>query len=195
MTRHWETTTSIHLEEKIERLERKLNKLQTSQKKDEKNSVVSVICFSGEWDRLFAALTIASGSLAMGMEVHLFLTFWSVGSLSGILDKTATGNAGLQSFFRQMLPSKPQGARLSKFHFLGLGKYMLGKMMKKNGVDNIEELLQEVIDFGAHFHLCDTTGQLFGFDCPEKQKNLKMDRCGVATFLSKAKDSNVVLFV
>ncbi|MBW2334827.1 MAG: DsrE/DsrF/DrsH-like family protein, partial [Deltaproteobacteria bacterium] len=37
---------------------------------------LSMIVFSGDLDKILAALIIASGAVAMGMDVVMFFTFW-----------------------------------------------------------------------------------------------------------------------
>jgi peroxiredoxin family protein len=56
-------------------------------------------------------------------------------------------------------------------------------------------LFQDVKELGAHFHVCDTTAELFGLQCTELSDIENMDRCGVATFLSFAQKSKMVLFI
>ena len=65
-----EMENTITSESRLKKLESELENLRkqiNDQKPDDK---VCIICFSGEWDRLFAALSIASTSLALGKEVH-----------------------------------------------------------------------------------------------------------------------------
>ena len=37
---------------------------------------VSMVVFSGDMDKVLASLVIATGSVAMGMDVVMFFTFW-----------------------------------------------------------------------------------------------------------------------
>ena len=37
---------------------------------------LSIIAFSGDFDKLTATFTIATGAAAVGYEVNLFFTFW-----------------------------------------------------------------------------------------------------------------------
>jgi peroxiredoxin family protein len=156
---------------------------------------VSIICFSGEWDRLFAALSIASGALAMGAETHLFFTFWGVSALRCGDRADSNGKSFLQSMFGRLLPFGPERAPLSKFNFGGLGKMLMRRIMKHEGVDDIDVLFEEVKELGAQIHLCDTTSGLFGLSCRELDAGDSLDQCGVATFLSLALKSKVVLFI
>lgn len=185
----------VALESRVANLEKEISSLKSSKKAQEQEKKVSIICFSGEWDKLFAALSVAAGSLAIGMEVHLFFTFWAVSALrkSGHLNNN--GRTFLQRMFSKMLPCGFGQAPLSKFNFAGLGKLMMKREMKKQGVEDIDTLFNEVKELGAHFHLCDTTTDLFGLSCHEIDSNDNVDQCGVATFLSYALKSKVVLFI
>jgi peroxiredoxin family protein len=183
------------LDSRLKALESEITDLKAQLKKDIREDAVSIICFSGEWDKLFAALTIAGGALAMGKEVHLFFTFWGINALR---KKKCTDNSHKslpQSMLSRILPSGPGSAKLSHLNFAGMGKWMMKRVMKKNGVDDIEILFKEVQELGAHFHICDTTAELFGLQCTELSDLENMDQCGVATFLSYAQKSKTVLFI
>jgi peroxiredoxin family protein len=157
---------------------------------------VSIICFSGDWDRLFAALTLASGALAMGQEVHLFFTFWGVPALrKGAKAGPCPPKDLSQAMMSGMLPCGPCNAKLSKMNFLGLGKMMLRRLMKKQGVDDIDVLMREVRELGAHIHLCETSAALFGLSKGELADNEEINQCGVATFMGHAMKSRFVLFI
>ena len=39
---------------------------------------MSIICFSGDFDRSVAAFTLASGAAAMNYDVKMFFTFWGL---------------------------------------------------------------------------------------------------------------------
>jgi peroxiredoxin family protein len=182
-------------EARLGALEAEVDRLREELASQRRKDQVSIVCFSGEWDRLFAALTIAAGALSMGTEVHLFFTFWAVSALRGAASQQSNGKTFLQSMFTRMLPCGPERARLSKFHFWGLGKRMMKRVMNQQGVDDIGVLFEEVKGLGGHFHLCDTTAGLFGLEPRELNAGEQLDRCGVATFLSYALDSKIVLMI
>ncbi len=169
--------------------------LKEQMKKEIQQDAVSIICFSGEWDKLFAALTLAGGSLAMGKEVHLFFTFWGINALRKKKCSHKNKKSLSQSMLSSILPCGPGSAKLSRLNFGGLGKWMMKREMKRNGVEDIDVLYKEVQELGAHFHICDTTAELFGLQCTELSDLEKMDQCGVATFLSYAQKSQMVLFI
>jgi len=195
MTEDQTNLDSVSIEERLKSMEQEILALKEKQNSTEKDNTVSIICFSGEWDKLYAALTIAAGSLAMGSDVHLFFTFWAICVLrkKGLVenkDKTF-----VQSMMGKMMPSGPGKAKLSKFNFMGLGKVLMNSEMKKTGVMDLNTLFEEVKDLGAVIHLCDTTTQLFGLKCEDLNAGENVDQCGVATFLSQAFKSKMVLFI
>ena len=77
----------------------------------------AIIVHSGDMDKLYSALIIGNGALAMGMEASLFFTFW-----------------GLQRLKKGGLEKGP----LSKMNMLGLGKWMVKRKMKQAKVASLE---------------------------------------------------------
>lgn len=176
------------LEQQIQGLQKQLD----SQKTDNK---INIICFSREWDRLFAALSIASGALALGNEVHLFFTFWAVSALRDPDKKGNKDRAFLQKVFGKMMPSGFGSAPISNCQTMGIGKFFLKKLLKKKGIDDIDILFKEVMELGAELHVCETSTVMFGVDCEELQEGDKVNLCGVTTFLSHALKSKMTLFI
>jgi peroxiredoxin family protein len=156
---------------------------------------VAIVCFSGDWDRLFAAFTIANGALALGKEVHMFFTFWGATAVRKKGSKSSSQKTWIQKLMGRMLPGSVSSVPLSKMNFGGLGKVMLGKCMQEKGVDDLPTLVKQAQELGVHFHCCDTTLQLFGWENEELLEGDKTDWCGVATFLSLAMKCKVTLFI
>ena len=50
---------------------------------DQPENKLSMIVFSGDLDKALAAFVIATGAVAMGMEVVMFFTFWGTPLLRG----------------------------------------------------------------------------------------------------------------
>ncbi len=186
-----ETRAAIsRLEERIERLEEE----RRGGERRDRIEKVDLVCFSGEWDRLFAAFTIANGALAMGQEVHMFFTFWAA---AAIRDVRCGGRGGtfMDKMIRRMLPGGVDRAPLSKLNWGGLGKIFLRRRMRQANVGSIEEMMKQAEEMGAHFHLCDTSASILGLGDTELLVGGGVDRCGVATFLSEASRRSLVLFI
>ncbi len=64
---------------KIEDIEKQVAELQTQMESISKNTAenkISIIVFSGDLDKVLAAFIIATGAVAMGLDVVMFFTFW-----------------------------------------------------------------------------------------------------------------------
>jgi len=182
-------------EERLQTLEQEVQRLRKLVEKDRRKNMASIVCFSGEWDRLFAAFTIANGVLASGYEVHMFFTFWGATALRSPGAYNPKNKTWMQKMLSQMLPDGIEKAPLSKMNFAGLGKVMMAKLMRQKGVDNIQVLMEQARELGVHLHLCDTTLSLFGWESEELVDGENCSWCGVATFLGWAEQSKIVLFI
>jgi len=181
--------------ERMDRLEEEIQSLRKQLEDQQTDNKVNIICFSREWDRLFAALTIASGALALGSQVQLFFTFWAVCALKDPKKKNQTDRTLMQKAFGRIMPSGFGSAPMSNYHSMGLGKYLFGKHMKKTGIDDIDTLFNDVMDLGAQLHVCDTSSTMLGICCEELLEADKINQCGVTTFLSHALKSKMTLFI
>lgn len=182
------------IEQRITELEDQVKVLTEKLSGQHAENKVSIICFSGEWDKLFAAFTIANGALALNQEVHMFFTFWAVSALRR-KGKSKTKKTVEQKLLAMMLPKDVEDVPLSKMNFLGLGKIFMKRLMDNKGVDDISVLMNCARELGVYIHLCETSFGLFGFGNDELIQGDDMDKCGVATFLSQAMKSRVVLFI
>jgi peroxiredoxin family protein len=140
----------------------------------EKADKATIIVHSGDMDKLYSALIISNGALAMGMEVSLFFTFW-----------------GLQRLKKGGLEKGP----LSKMHMLGLGKMMVKMKMKKQNVASLEKMLQDFKELGGKILACDMTMAIMGIKPEDLRQDLIGDYCGVGTYLEEARNSKITLFI
>jgi peroxiredoxin family protein len=151
----------------------------------------TVIVFSGDMDKVFAAFIIATTAAAMGMETTMFFTFWGLKAIQ-------KGNTTGKGLFGKMLSVMNRGGidRLgpSKFNFGGLGRWMFKKMMKDQNVTTLPELLQLAIDLDVRLLAC-----LMSMDVMEITKDDLIDEIedvvGAATMLAHAKESQVQYFI
>jgi peroxiredoxin family protein len=135
---------------------------------------ITIIVHSGDMDKVYSALIIGNGALAMGMEASLFFTFW-----------------GLQRLKKGGLEKGP----LSKMNMLGLGKWMVKQRMKKAGVASMERLLQDFKELGGKILACDMTMEIMGIKKEDLRDDLISDYCAVGTYLSEARGSKITLFI
>jgi len=183
------------VESRLRELETEVARLRGAARQTAQEDTVSIVCFSGDWDRLFAAFIIANGALALGQEVHMFFTFWGATAVRRAEGASNRSKSWIQRMLGWMLPRNVAGAPLSKMHFGGLGKVMMGKLMREKGVDDLPSMVRQARELGAVFHCCDTSLSLFGWGSDELVDGENADWCGVSTFLSLALKSKIVLFI
>ncbi|MFC2045617.1 DsrE/DsrF/DrsH-like family protein [Chloroflexota bacterium] len=135
---------------------------------------VTIIVHSGDMDKLYSALIVADGALAMGMEASLFFTFW-----------------GLMRLKKGELDNGP----LSKMNMLGLGKWMVKRRMKKAGAASMEKLLEDFKELGGKILACDMTMEIMGIKKEDLRQDLIEDYCAVGTYVNEARESSVTLFI
>lgn len=134
----------------------------------------TLVLHSGEMDKLYSALIIGNGALAMGMEVSIFFTFW-----------------GLERLKKNSLE---KGA-LSRMNFFGLGKWIIKKKIKKSGVQSLEQLFQNYIELGGKVLACDMTMEIMGMSKKNLREDLISDYCAVGTYIKEARESTLTLFI
>lgn len=67
----------------------------------------TIIVFSGDMDKVFAAFIIANGAAAMGDDVTMFFTFWGLNVLRKPKRQKTSGKSFLQAMFAAMMPRGP----------------------------------------------------------------------------------------
>ena len=134
----------------------------------------TIVVHSGDMDKVYSALIIGNGALAMGMEASLFFTFW-----------------GLQRLKKGGLEKGP----LSKMNMLGLGKWMVKRKMKKAKVASLERLMQDFKELGGKILACDMTMEIMGIKKEDLRDDVISDYCGVGIYLNEARESKITLFI
>lgn len=154
---------------------------------------VTIVVLSGDMDRVMAAFIIATGAAAMGMPVTMFFTFWG---LNAVRRPGAATSA--KDWMRRMFGKLNRGGAgslpLSRFNFGGLGAWMMKKVMARNKMPAIPELMETARDLGVRMIACTTTMGLLGVT-----KDTLIDGidqlAGVSTYLNEARQGSVNLFI
>lgn len=151
----------------------------------------SFILFSDDLDKALATFVLANGAAATGSKVSIFFTFWG---LNAIKRSGASPQKDIWGrLFSMMLPCDSRGLGLSKMNMLGLGPWMMRKVMKVRGVDSLETLRQQAIDNGVEFIACQMSMDVMGIHREELLPNVSIG--GVATYMNRAEQSSVNLFI
>ena len=134
----------------------------------------TIVLHSGDMDKVYSALIIANGALAMGMEASIYFTFWGLQRLQkGGLEKGA----------------------LSKMHFLGLGKWMVKQRMKKANVVSLERLFQDFKELGGKVIACEMTMEIMSIRRQDLREDLIDEYGAVGSYINEARNSQITLFI
>ena len=178
------------VEDKINALKTQLEALQSRAPENKRAMVV----FSGSLDKVLAALVIATGSVAMGMDAVLFFTFWGTPVLRD-KNKTVKGKDFMGNMFGTMLPKGATDVHLSQMKMGGLGTAMMKSLMKKKNVASLEEMFALAEELGVRIVICEMSMDLMGFKREEMIAYKHLEFGGVAKFMEEASTSKVQLFV
>jgi len=158
----------------------------------EDNNRATIIVFSGDMDKIFAALIIATGCAAAGMETTLFFTFWGLNTIKKGEPIKAKG------FLGKMMGIMNRGGinRLnpSRFSFGGIGRVLFSKMMRDKNVASLEELRQTALDLDVHLLACKMSMDVLEITRDDLIPEVE-DIVGVATFVKEAAKSKIQLFI
>ena len=151
----------------------------------------TIVVFSGDMDKVFAAFIIATGAAAAGMDTTMFFTFWG---LNAIKKGKVTGQGLLGRMMGVINRGGINRIGPSKFNFGGIGRWMFKKMMRDKGVTPLDDLLQLAVDLDVKLLACKMS-----MDVMEIAKDDFIDEVedvvGVATYMKHAAESEVTLFI
>lgn len=156
----------------------------------------TIILFSGDFDKVMAALIIANGAAAMGDDVTIFCTFWGLNILrkpEKLAPQAGSRKSPLQSMFGWMMPKGTKKLGLSKMNFAGAGAPMMRKAAKDAGGMSLEELFDSAREQGVKFVACTLSMDILGFKPEELVDGIEFE--GVAAYLAEADEANVNLFI
>ena len=154
---------------------------------------LTMVVFNGGLDHALAAFIIATTAASMGMEVSMYFTFWGLNII-----KKNEGSIKSKGLKRKMFNLMNRGGskrlKLSKFHMLGLGTWMMKKVMKESNYPSIDEFIAMAHQMGVRMIPCSITCGMFGL--PEDAFRSEVESlAGAAYFLGEARQSKVTLFI
>lgn len=155
---------------------------------------LAMVVFSGDLDKLLAAMIIANGAAAMEMPVSVFFTFWGLNALRRDgpvhLDGKKTMAEGM---FGRMMPRGAEHLHLSKMNMAGLGTRMIKHEMEKKHVATLAQLMASAQEQGVRFIACTMSMDLMGIRKEELIPGIKYGNVG--SFLDAADRSRSTLFI
>jgi len=129
---------------------------------------MAIVVAEGSFDKAMMPLILATTGASMGMEMHVFFTFWGL----NLLKKNAN-------------PKLP-----------GLLRLMTGwfrKRMAKIGLEGFQSQREMAIDLGVNMYACSTTMNIMDIQKEQLVDGVKV--LGAAAFLNIAAESDIQLFI
>jgi peroxiredoxin family protein len=158
----------------------------------EKQAKFSLILFSGDFDKAMAALTLANGAAGQDMDVTMFFTFWG---MSLLRKKVMKGKNPLENMFKVLMPVGVDKIGLSKMNFLGIGPWLMKKLIRQKDGQTTKDLLEMAMERKVKFIACEASLKLLGIKREELIDYELLDIAGVDVFLQNALQSKVSLFI
>jgi len=139
---------------------------------------LSIVVFSGDFDKVHYALVLASGAAAIGKAVTLFFTMEACRALQ-------KPDAGGVPAWRALPVSDGSGRD---------GGAMDDDLKARN-LATFEELLLACPEMGVRFLVCEMGLKAIGLDRSSLRDDLPIEDGGVVTFLTDASTDGAMLFV
>jgi peroxiredoxin family protein len=163
-----------------------------------------MIATKGTLDWAYPPFILASTAAALGWNVSIFFTFYGLGLLRkdiSDLKISPLGNPGMPmkmpfgpEWFKSINWNIPNAVQGVVPGFENMATMLMKQTIHNKGVAGIEELRTACIEGGVELIGCQMTVDLFGYK-PEDFITEVKEYCGAATFLPKARDADVSLFI
>ena len=152
----------------------------------------TLIVFSDDLDKALASFVIANGAASTGKKVTMFFTFWGLNVIKK-RQKPVVSKDIFGKMFGWMLPAHSGKLKLSKMNMGSAGSWMMRLIMKKKHIDSLESLIAQAAENGVEMIACTMSMDVMGVKKEELMDNVTLG--GVATYLERAEDANVNLFI
>jgi peroxiredoxin family protein len=158
-----------------------------------KNRDLVLIWYSGDLEKTWASLILATTAAASGVNTKVFITFWGLQAFvkDGV---RITGETWMQKMMSVMQRPGISHRKLSKMNFLGMGPWMMGVLAKKYGVAKPAELLEAAQALGVEFMPCQMTMDMFGLKREDMIDGLG-EPVGAATVIELFNNGAASLFI
>jgi len=153
-----------------------------------KRNRLVIICSKGSLDMAYPPLMLATTGAAMGMDVHLYFTFWGMNMITkktiDSLKISPVGNPALpMPNILGMIPGMS-----------GMVTAMMTKKMQKMKMPSIREMIATAKESGVKFHACSPSMNMMGLKKEDLIPEVD-DIIGATTYLDLASEDAITLFV
>jgi peroxiredoxin family protein len=153
---------------------------------------LSIVAFSGDFDKLTAVFTMATGAAAVGYEVNLFFTFWGLDAIKIKQGRSPVGKGFLPKVFGIMMGGL-KASPVSRLNFCGISPKIFRYLMRKNNVATLEELVEAAKVLGISLYACEMAMHILGLQNSDLIPEVK-EIIGISKFLQLS-DGGQTLFI
>ena len=162
------------------------------EERDQDVKKMVIMAWSGDLDKVWPTLILATTGAAMGMRTTVFFTFWGLFPLVRN-DVRLTGENWMQKMLSLMNRGGTEHLKLGKMNFAGAGRRMMKKLAKQHRLASPTELLEMARDLGVHLVPCQMTMELLGLTREDLIDGLD-EPAGATTALLESQDA-ITLFI
>jgi peroxiredoxin family protein len=175
--------------------EKELSKSASGEQQTGEKEKLTIAVLSGDLERALAAFMLATTGASMGMEVNMFFTFWGLNII-----KKNEGSLKSKGLMRKMLNMMNRGGskrlKLSRFNMMGMGTWMMKKLMKETNMPSVDQMIVMAKEMGVNMIACTTTCGVMGLPADTTSFRPEVEvMAGAAYFLNEARKSKVTLFI
>jgi peroxiredoxin family protein len=152
-----------------------------------------IIAASGDLDKAWPVMILATTGAAYGMDVTVFFTFWGLGILKRP-DAGISGDDWRQKMLSVFKPGSPDKLGLSTMNFGGMGARMMKGLAGDQNVASVQELLDLAKDMGVKLWPCQMTMDLMGLSRDDMIDGLD-EPAGAGSAISLMKEASISLFI
>jgi peroxiredoxin family protein len=154
---------------------------------------MTIVAWSGDLDRVWPQLILATTGAAYGMQVTLFFTFWGLFVLKRP-DVRVTGDNWMTKMMSLMNRGSTEHLPLSRMHFAGMGPQMMKSIAEQHKVAPPAELLETAREMGVRLWPCGMTLDLMGLSKDDLIADLP-EPVGAAAAVAEMQKSQINLFI
>jgi peroxiredoxin family protein len=158
-----------------------------------KTKEVVIVAESGDLERTWATLILATSAAASGLKVTLFFTFWGLFPLVRS-DVRITGTNLMQRGLSALNRPGIGHLKLGRMNFLGMGPWMMKRLARSQGVALPAELLEVAQAMGVRLIPCQMSLDMMGIRRDQLIDGVE-EPAGAAAALELMASANATLFI
>lgn len=157
------------------------------------NEKISILMFSGDYDKALAALILANTAMEINVDVTIFFAFWGLTLVRNPEAQIDDNKSMPEKIMANMTARSIEEAPLSRMNMAGIGKKMLEGMMEDNDTPTIEAFLKGALKKGVKMKACKLSCEIMGFGDQELLPDVEI--ITAEDYLKDALKSKIQLFI